>query len=179
MDIDSNGNVFIVGKNFNTEQIWCERSTNAKNAAATPSFDQSTLVNLGGIQLGGEPINPVGSVGQLNVAVDRSGTSSNNNVYILCSVRTTGASTGSEVMFVRSTDGGHTFSAPHRVNDDPVDQNKWHWFAAFSVAPNGRLDAVWLDTRNALNNTDSQLFYSYSTRRREYLVAQRVGKSTV
>jgi hypothetical protein len=49
MDIDSNGNVFIVGKNFDTEQIWCERSTNAKNAAATPSFDQSTLVNLGGI----------------------------------------------------------------------------------------------------------------------------------
>ncbi len=163
MDIDSNGNVFIVGKNFNTEQIWCERSTNAKNAAATPSFDQSTLVNLGGIQLGGEPINPVGTVGQLNVAVDRSGTSSNNNVYILCSVRPSGASTGSEVMFARSTDSGHTFSAPHRINDDPVDQNKWHWLAALSVAPNGRLDAVWFDTRNAINNTDSQLFYSYST----------------
>ena len=32
-----------------------------------------------------------------------------------------------------------------------------------SVAPNGRLDAVWYDTRNAANNTDSQLFYSLST----------------
>jgi hypothetical protein len=31
-----------------------------------------------------------------------------------------------------------------------------------SVAPNGRIDSVWLDTRNAANNTDSQLFYSYS-----------------
>jgi hypothetical protein len=31
-----------------------------------------------------------------------------------------------------------------------------------SVAPNGRIDAVWLDTRNAANNTDSQLFYSFS-----------------
>jgi hypothetical protein len=30
------------------------------------------------------------------------------------------------------------------------------------VAPNGRLDAVWLDSRNAANNTDSQLYYSYS-----------------
>jgi hypothetical protein len=30
------------------------------------------------------------------------------------------------------------------------------------VAPDGRLDAIWLDTRNAANNTDSQLFYSYS-----------------
>jgi hypothetical protein len=65
-------------------------------------------------------------------------------------------------MFVRSTNGGLTFSTPKKVNDDPVNQNKWHWFGTFAVAPNGRLDSVWLDTRNAANNTDSQLFYSYS-----------------
>ena len=66
-------------------------------------------------------------------------------------------------MFVRSTDGGQTFSAPKRVNDDPINHNKWHWFGTLAVAPNGRIDSVWLDTRNAANNTDSQLFYSYST----------------
>jgi hypothetical protein len=65
-------------------------------------------------------------------------------------------------MFVRSTNGGQTFSAPLRINDDPINHNKWHWFGTLSVAPNGRIDAVWLDTRNASNNTDSQLFYSYS-----------------
>jgi len=101
-------------------------------------------------------------VGQVCLAVDRSGTSTNNNVYMLASV-TPDPSSGSEVMFVRSTDGGHTFSAPHRVNDDPVNPVKWHWFGTLSVAPNGRIDAVWLDTRNAANNTNSQLFYSYST----------------
>src|SRR5204863_5837607 len=58
---------------------------------------------------------------------------------------------------------GLTFSAPHKINDDPVNPSKWHWFGTFSVAPNGRLDAVWYDTRNAPNNTDSQLFYSFST----------------
>ena len=68
-----------------------------------------------------------------------------------------------DVMFVRSTDDGATFSAPVKVNDDPVNPSKWHWFGTFSVAPNGRLDAVWYDTRNASNNTDSQLFYSFST----------------
>ena len=66
-------------------------------------------------------------------------------------------------MLVRSTDGGRSFSAPHRINDDPINHSKWHSFGTFSVAPNGRLDAVWLDTRNAANNTDSQLFYSSST----------------
>ena len=57
---------------------------------------------------------------------------------------------------------GLTFSAPHRINDDGL-TTKWHWFGTFSVAPNGRLDTVWHDSRNAANNTDSQLFYSYST----------------
>src|SRR5436309_8515053 len=31
-----------------------------------------------------------------------------------------------------------------------------------SVAPNGRIDVVWYDTRHAADNTTSQLFYSYS-----------------
>jgi hypothetical protein len=98
----------------------------------------------------------------LFLAIDRSGTATNNNIYMLASVVPSGRST-TDVMFVRSTDGGLTFSAPRRINDDPVDPNKWHWFGTFSVAPNGRLDAVWYDTRNAANNTDSQLFYSWST----------------
>ena len=65
-------------------------------------------------------------------------------------------------MFVRSTNGGASFSAPVRINDDAT-TNKWHWFGTFSVAPNGRLDAVWYDTRNDAGNFLSQLFYSYGT----------------
>src|SRR5262249_10749837 len=61
------------------------------------------------------------------------------------------------------TDGGVTFSTPLRITDDPINQNKWHWFGTLAVAPNGRIDSVWMDTRNAPNNTDSQLFYSWST----------------
>ena len=61
-------------------------------------------------------------------------------------------------MFVRSTDGGLTFSTPRKINDDANFQAaKWHWFGTFAVAPNGRLDAVWYDNRNA-SNDDSQLF---------------------
>jgi len=78
-------------------------------------------------------------------------------------VRPTGFSTGTDVMFARSTNGGLSFSAPLRINDDPINHNKYHWLGTLAVAPNGRIDSVWLDTRNAANNTDSQLFYSYST----------------
>jgi hypothetical protein len=164
-DVDANGNLFIGGVNFDNGQIWSLRSSNARNAAITPTFDRITAVNLGGNLvnlISSQPINPEGLVGQIFVAADRSGSLTNNNVYMLASLRRTGATNGSDVMFVRSTDGGLSFSSPLRINDDPVNQNKWHWFGALSVAPNGRVDAVWLDTRNAANDMDSQLFYAYS-----------------
>jgi len=159
LDVDSNGNLFLGGVNGS---FWCIRSTNAQNGGVTPTFDQVTAVNLGGDIIFGGGINPGGLAGQTFLVVDRSGTSTNNNIYMLASVEPNGASNGADVMFARSTDGGQTFSAPHRVNDDPINHNKWHWFGTISVAPNGRIDSVWLDSRNAANNTDSQLFYSYS-----------------
>jgi len=163
LDVNTNGDLFLGGVNPNNGQIWCLRSTNARNGGVTPTFDLATPVNLGGNIDSGEFINPEGLVGQLFVAVDRSGTSTNNNVYLLASVQPFGFATGADVMFVRSSDGGQSFNAPRRINDDPINHSKWHWFGTLSVAPNGRIDSVWLDTRNAANNTDSQLFYSYSS----------------
>ena len=162
LDVDSLGNLFIGGVNLTTNGIWCVRSTNAKNGGVVPTFDRSTAVNLGGNIVFGEPINPEGLVGQVFVAVDRSGTSTNDNVYMLASVQPSGFSNGSDVMFVRSTNGGLTFSAPRRINDDPVNHAKWHWFGTLSVAPSGRIDVVWYDTRNSPDNVTSQLFYSFS-----------------
>ena len=159
LDVDTNGNLFIGGEGSST--FYCVRSSNAQIGGQTPTFDRSTPVNMGGFIIQGG-INGVGLCGQVFLAIDRSGGATNNNIYMLASVEPSGRST-TDVMFVRSTDGGLTFSAPLRVNDDGVNPTKWHWFGTFSVAPNGRLDAVWYDTRNAANNTDSQLFYSYST----------------
>ena len=158
LDVDTNGNLFIGGGG---SPFYCVRSSNAQNPNVTPTFDRVTSVNMGGDLIQGG-INGVGLCGQVFLAIDRSGTVTNNNIYMMASVEPTGANNGTDVMFARSTDGGLTFSAPHRINDDPINHNKWHWFGTLSVAPNGRIDSVWLDTRNAANNTDSQLFYSYS-----------------
>src|SRR6266480_2575998 len=159
LDVDTNGNLFIGGEGFSNFN--CVRSSNAQIGGQMPTFDRTTSVNMGG-SLGSGGINPAGLDGQLFLAIDRSGTATNNNIYMLASVVPPGRST-TDVMFVRSTDGGSTFSAPRRINDDLVNPSKWHWFGTLSVAPNGRIDAVWYDTRNAANNTDSQLFYSWST----------------
>jgi hypothetical protein len=66
------------------------------------------------------------------------------------------------VHFIRSTDGGLTWSAPVRVNKD-ASTSAWQWFGTMSVAPNGRVDVVWNDTRQTGTYRQSQLFYSYST----------------
>ena len=162
LDVASNGNLFIGGAANFTSPFWCVRSSNAQNPGVTPTFDQTTQVNLGGSLLYLGAINPGGLAGQCFLAVDRSGGPTNDNIYMLASVEPFGGG-GTDVMFARSTNGGQSFSGPQRINDDPINPSKWHWFGTLAVAPNGRIDCVWFDTRNAANNTDSQLFYSYST----------------
>jgi hypothetical protein len=162
LDVASNGNLFIGGGDSGSS-FWCIRSTNAQNPAVTPTFDQITTVNMNGSLVFGGTVNPGGLAGQIFLAADRSGGGMNLSVYMVASVQPFSGG-GTNVMFSRSIDGGATFSAtPHRINDDPVNPNKWHWFGTIGVAPNGRIDSVWLDSRNAANNIDSQLFYSYST----------------
>jgi hypothetical protein len=68
----------------------------------------------------------------------------------------------STVSFARSVDGGRTFSAPVRVNDDPLVDGHWHWLAAQAVAPNGRIDVIWFDTRGAPRENLCRLYYAYS-----------------
>ena len=162
LDVATNGNLFIGGAANFSSPFWCVRSSDAQDPGVTPTFDQSTQVDLGGSLLFGGAINPGGLSGQCFLAVDRSGGATNNNIYMLASVEPFSGG-GTNVMFARSTDGGQSFSAAQRINDDPVNSSKWHWFGTLAVAPDGRIDSVWFDTRNAANNTDSQLFYSYST----------------
>lgn len=158
MDVDTNGNLFLAGGGA---PFYCVRSSNAQDPNVTPTFDQVTNVNLGGNLIQGG-INGIGLCGQTFIAIDHSGGPTNNYVYVLASVEPGGRST-TDVMFSRSTDDGVTFSAPMRINDDPNPQSDWHWLGTLSVAPNGRIDVVWYDTRNGGNHINSQVFYSWST----------------
>jgi len=48
LDVDSVGTLYLAGVNLDTNQIWCVRSTNAKNAVVTPTCDVVRQNNLGG-----------------------------------------------------------------------------------------------------------------------------------
>jgi hypothetical protein len=95
------------------------------------------------------------------LAVDKSTGPRAGWVYVLASVQT--PTDPMDVMFIRSTDGGQTWSPPQRVNDDPGGiTRKFQWFGTMSVSPSGRIDAVWNDTRGSADSTISALYYSYS-----------------
>jgi hypothetical protein len=139
------------------------RSDDAQNPLVAPTFALDRVVDLGGLYsifIAAGP-NPVGSLGQPWVAVNPA----NGDIYLLGSVDPPGDDP-LDIHFARSSDRGVTWSAPVRVNDDAAATNAWQWFGTMSVAPNGRIDVVWNDTRNDGANpapTTSELFYSSST----------------
>jgi hypothetical protein len=160
--IGPNGEVYAFGTAIDLAPFWLNRSSDATNGLATPTVDVSTGVNLGGPMIFGlAGINPGGLLGQAWVAVDCSTGATRGNVYVLCSV-TNDPGNLVNVLFSRSTDGGHTWSTPLRINDDSPTQNAAHWFGTLSVAPNGRIDACWNDTRHSADNSLSELYYSWS-----------------
>ena len=160
VEVGPDGALYVIGESGG--DFYLIRSDNAQDPAATPTFDQVTQLDLGGNQVTFSSPNPDGLLGQLWVAVDHSDGASRGNVYVLGSVDPPGGDP-LDVMFARSTDGGATFSNPVRVNDDPVDNGASQWFGTLSVAPNGRIDVIWNDTRNDPTSETSQLFYTYST----------------
>lgn len=133
------------------------KSIDAENGLEVPTFNGGQ-VNLGGSMEVGSGPNPVGLLGQANVFVNPS-VERRGEVYLLASVA--GAGTDPlDVHLVRSADGGATWSAPVKVNND-LGAN-WQWMAAASVAPNGRIDTIWYDTRGSGLQNIAQLFYAYS-----------------
>jgi hypothetical protein len=67
---------------------------------------------------------------------------------------------GAQVEFVRSADGGATFSAPVSLNDHRAGHQ---FFPAITVDTDGVLHACWFDTRNAKGGAnDFDVYATYS-----------------
>lgn len=155
------GEVYVVGRT-GAGQIVVVKSTTLRDPALPAEFSSSVVVNLGGTMRSSSGPNPGGLLGQAWVAVDNSNGPRSGWVYVLVSVDPSGADP-LDVHFVRSEDGGTTWSAPMKVNEEAAGANGWQWFGTLSVAPNGRLDAIWNDTREDPGGFDSELTYAFST----------------
>jgi hypothetical protein len=95
------------------------------------------------------------------LAVDRSGGPFHGNLYIVWADETR-SGVGPDLMFIRSTDRGVTWSSPRRISDDT--NGEYQWFPWISVDPHGAIHVVFFDRRDA---PGSQLYHTYYTRSRD------------
>jgi len=162
MAVGISGELFISGGTWNPDSMVVAKSVNAQVAGSIVSWTTSS-VYMDGNLVYGPSVNPGGFMGSIDIEVDHSTGSSQGNVYLLGTLSRISNTDPGDVMFSKSTDGGVTWSQAVRVNDD-ISMLNTQWFGTMSVAPNGRIDAVWLDTRDALPGSDSSaLYYSFST----------------
>ncbi|MGE5425351.1 MAG: T9SS type A sorting domain-containing protein [Syntrophothermus sp.] len=162
LTVDKDGNLYTVGINGMGSNLVVTKSSNAKIPGAAIVWENSSYINLDGFPSGSAvPVNPVGLMGMMYIDSDHSDGPGSGNIYVLSSViRNNGDP--ADVMFASSNDGGLTWNDPVQVNDDQSLSN-YQWFGTMAVAPNGRIDVVWYDTRDAAAGSDSSaLYYSYS-----------------
>ncbi|MCZ7612571.1 MAG: glycoside hydrolase [Ignavibacteriaceae bacterium] len=84
-----------------------------------------------------------------DIAVDTTGGSRNGWIYIITTQRNLApAGSDPDVILNRSTDGGQTWSAGIRVNQDPINNGKIQYFPAIHVDKTGGLNIIFYDDRN-------------------------------
>lgn len=85
-----------------------------------------------------------------SMTVDRSGGPRNGYIYICWPQRgVSPAGTDPDIVMIRSTNGGNTWSSPVRVNDDPLNNGKDQYYSWCTVdQATGQLHIVFYDNRH-------------------------------
>ena len=157
------GAYYIIGRGFSGSMSMV-RSDDP--AGPEFSFQVGALIPMGGDFIIGVPMNPEGALGIPSIEVNPSDGPFGGEVYALGAVTSDGLpGDWGDLRFNRSTDRGATWlTNPITIDDDGG--NATQWFGTMSVAPNGRIDVAWLDTRIDPSPNDfeylSALFYSSS-----------------
>jgi len=162
--VDLDGVLYMAGNaDYDRDRFVVHRSFDVSDPAAEPPGFDVIDVDLGGAQRIGSEFsispNPAGLLGQLWIDSDHSDGPTRGNLYIVSSVDPDG-SDPMDVHFVRSTDGGETWSEPVRIHSD--DRDAWQWFGTMSVGPSGRIDVVWVESIDNLNANMGELYYASS-----------------
>lgn len=159
------GELYIAGNAgfaFSVFILW--RSFDARDPEVEEPTFEPFFVPLGGRQgTGGNSFttpNPAGLLGQVWIGTDTSDGPNQDALYMLSSVDPPGPDP-QDVHFIRSTDGGENWSDWIRVNTD--DRNAWQWFGTMSVAPNGRIDVVWVESLVSSPPSEGEIYYSSSS----------------
>lgn len=163
--IDNAGNLFIcwsgtiAASPFTEDYVGFAKSTNGGvNFTVNENiYDMNgisgTLPQKGNILVNGLP----------DLDIDLSGGPRNNWLYIVTTEKNLSpAGSDPDIIFHRSTDGGATWSAGIRVNQDPINNGKVQFFPAMRVDESGGINIVYYDDRRTAGDS-SEVFISRST----------------
>jgi len=165
--IEKNGTVHIVfdtltcGTNCTAERMYATHSTNGGASWSTPVLvNNSNLVAFStdstpGVQ-DNRGIGPFGAVD-----VDNSGGACDGTVYATFGDTSSTAATA-DIYVSRSTNGGASWSAPVKVNDDSTSRTQFHPFLVVDQS-NGQVVVAWHDARNDSNNRKVDFYTARST----------------
>ena len=168
--VQKNGTVHVIWNtlscrfNCSNEQTYYSRSTNGGQSWSTPVLVVDP--NLVGFSNQNCPsaqddrcIGPFGSIG-----IDNSGGACDGTIYVTYTDFPSGGNVNSSDVWVRrSTNGGSTWSAGVRVNDDGSGGNiQFHSFLAVDQA-NGNPVVAWHDSRHDPNNRAVDFYVARST----------------
>ncbi|HET6314625.1 MAG TPA: exo-alpha-sialidase, partial [Chloroflexia bacterium] len=87
----------------------------------------------------------------------------NGNLYVAWTDNRNFNTNGTDVVYVRSTNGGASWSAVTRLSHDPTGVVRDHITPMLTVGADGKLHAFWLDRRLDPNNRLFDSWYSSST----------------
>jgi hypothetical protein len=112
-----------------------------------------TLQSKEGIKVNGLP----------QIAVDRSGGNRNGWVYIVTTeFNNSPAGSDPDIILHRSTDGGISWSAGIKVNQDQINNGKIQYFPAINVDDDGGINILFYDDRNTTSDS-TDIFLAHST----------------
>jgi hypothetical protein len=135
-------------KSFNGGSSWT-----VQEQAYAMNGIQGTMPQKGNIRVNGLP----------RMAVDESNGPRRGWIYIVtCEKNLAPAGSDPDIVMHRSTDGGDTWSAGIRVNQDPINNGKIQFFPGITVDDNGGVNVIYYDDRNTTSDS-SGVFLSRST----------------
>jgi len=168
--VQKNGTVHVVFESLTCgastctdERMWFTKSTNGGVSWSAPvQVHDHNLTGFSGANTppvaDGRGIAPFGAVD-----VDNSGGACDGTLYATFGDFTAGGATETDIWVAKSTNGGTTWSAPVKVNDDGLaGRTQFHPFLQVDQS-NGNVVVAWHDARNDPNNRKVEIFTSRST----------------
>lgn len=166
LGVDHNGTVhvsFFGTQDGNNYALWHASSTDGAATFSTPT--KITDVNIAGFTSSATSSTITGVDDDRfypspYMAVDQN----NGNIYMTWTASgvSTQLSTGNDIYFTRSTDGGATWDTPKVVNDNK-DPNSDEFYSSIYVDATGDLSISWYDKTGDANNINTEYYMAYST----------------